>query len=232
MAETVHLEIREKHSLAIRWFHWINFPVLALMIWSGLLIYWAYDPYMITFPFPIFGKKSIHFFPEWFNVKFHLESGLSKGQGWHYFIGWIFGLNGLAYVTYLAVSGEWRHVLPKRDSLKESIHVILHDLFLVRKPPTPDGFNGAQRFAYTGVVFMGLGSLVTGIAIYKPVQALGITSLLGGYQFCRILHFALMLSFVAFFCVHVAQVIRAGWNNFRAMITGKELVKVGEGSGH
>ena len=31
----------EKHPLAIRWFHWINFPLIFLMIWSGLLIYWA-----------------------------------------------------------------------------------------------------------------------------------------------------------------------------------------------
>ena len=31
----------KKHPLAIRWFHWINFPLLALMIWSGTLIYWA-----------------------------------------------------------------------------------------------------------------------------------------------------------------------------------------------
>ena len=38
-------KIVEKHPLAIRWFHWVNFPVLTLMIWSGLLIYWANDVY-------------------------------------------------------------------------------------------------------------------------------------------------------------------------------------------
>src|ERR1041385_581024 len=36
-------KIVPKHPLAIRWFHWINFPVLAIMIWSGLIIYWAVD---------------------------------------------------------------------------------------------------------------------------------------------------------------------------------------------
>ena len=30
-----------------RWFHWVNFPILSAMIFSGLLIYWAYDPYRI-----------------------------------------------------------------------------------------------------------------------------------------------------------------------------------------
>ena len=40
-----HLE--EKHPLAIRWLHWVSFPFLFLMIWSGLLIYWANDVYRI-----------------------------------------------------------------------------------------------------------------------------------------------------------------------------------------
>ena len=39
--------LEKKHPLAIRWFHWINFPVLSLMIWSGLLIYWANDVYRV-----------------------------------------------------------------------------------------------------------------------------------------------------------------------------------------
>jgi len=39
--------IVKKHSLAVRWLHWINFPLLAVMIWSGLLIYLANDVYKI-----------------------------------------------------------------------------------------------------------------------------------------------------------------------------------------
>ena len=34
-------KIVPKHPLAIRWMHLINFPVLAVAIWSGLLIYWG-----------------------------------------------------------------------------------------------------------------------------------------------------------------------------------------------
>jgi hypothetical protein len=33
---------------------------------------------------------------------------------------------------------------------------------------------------------------------------------------------------VLFFVVHIAQVMRAGWNNFRAMVTGYEVVTVEE----
>ena len=37
---TVTIRIERKHPLAIRWMHWVNFPVLFTMIWSGILIYW------------------------------------------------------------------------------------------------------------------------------------------------------------------------------------------------
>jgi len=30
--------LEKKHPLAIRWQHWINFPLLTMMIWSGMLI--------------------------------------------------------------------------------------------------------------------------------------------------------------------------------------------------
>src|SRR5258708_23303272 len=39
------VRIKCKHSLAIRSFHWINFPLLVVMIYSGLLIYWADSRY-------------------------------------------------------------------------------------------------------------------------------------------------------------------------------------------
>ena len=75
---------------------------------------------------------------------------------------------------------------------------------------------------------MGAGSLLTGLAIYKPAQLAWLTDLLGGYTWARWEHFALTVGYVLFFVVHIAQVIRAGWNNFRAMITGYELVAVSE----
>jgi Prokaryotic cytochrome b561 len=129
----------------------------------------------------------------------------------------------LFYVAYTAFSGEWRHLLPNRSTLGEAWQVVLHDLG-VRKQPLPRmKFNGAQRLAYTGVVAMGAGSLLTGLAIYKPVQAAWLTGILGGYELARAEHFALTCGYVAFFIIHIAQVIRAGWNNFRAMVIGVEL---------
>lgn len=219
--------LEKKHPLAIRWFHWINFPVLMLMIWSGALIYWANDIYRLGL-----GNWTIFkFFPPAFYERFHLSQRLADGMAWHFFFMWFFALNGLAYVVYTAFSGEWRYLLPNRNTLKEAVQVVLHDL-KVRKTPLPRRkFNGAQQIAYTGVVLMGFGSLVTGLAIYKPTQFWWITAPFNslafgttGYNVARFIHFWLTIGYCLFFLVHVAQVARAGWNNFRSMITGYEVV--------
>jgi thiosulfate reductase cytochrome b subunit len=217
-----HLEA--KHPRAIRWFHWINFPLLSLMIWSGMLIYWAHPVYRIGIgSFTLF-----HFFPAWFYELFGFKQRLAEGMAWHFALMWLFALNGIAYVAYTVFSGEWRYLAPDRNSLREAIQVTLYDLRLSKVHPPPRKFNGAQQIAYTLVVLMGAGSLITGLAIWKSVQFGWITAMLGGYKAARLEHFLLTLGYVAFFLVHIAQVIRAGWNNLRAMITGYEVVTVKE----
>jgi thiosulfate reductase cytochrome b subunit len=212
----------KKHPLAIRWFHWINFPVLAVMIWSGLLIYWANDVYRIG----LGDSTLLKFFPEAFYQALKIDHRLAEGMAFHFFFMWLFAVNGVAYVLYTALSGEWRYLLPNRRSFREAIQVTLYDLHLSKVHPPRRKFNGAQQIAYTTIILMGAGSLVTGLAIYKPVQFAWLTSLLGGYKAARVEHFCLTVGYVLFFVIHVAQVIKAGWNNFRAMATGYEVVPV------
>jgi len=165
-------------------------------------------------------------------------------MAWHFFFMWFFAINGVLYVAYTILSGEWRYLVPNRQSFREAVLVALHDLGLYTlthrsASPSPVGravggegrkFNGAQQIAYTGVILMGFGSLITGLAIYKPTQFGWLTGLLGGYMAARFEHFLLALGYVLFFLIHVAQVIRAGWNNFRAMVSGYELVSSKEGT--
>ncbi|MEO7143901.1 MAG: cytochrome b/b6 domain-containing protein [Bryobacteraceae bacterium] len=214
----------EKHPLAIRWFHWISFPLLFLMIWSGLMIYWANDVYRIGMG----DTTLVHFFPDWFYKFFALPQRLAHGMELHFFFMWFFAVNGVLYICYLLYSGEWRYVIPDRNSFREAILVTLHDLHLRTDCPPQSKYNGAQRIAYSGVVLMGAASLVTGLAIYKPTQLAWLTSLLGGYEWARWEHFWLMIGFVLFFAVHVIQVIKAGWNNFRSMVAGYELAPAEE----
>ncbi|MDE2125544.1 MAG: cytochrome b/b6 domain-containing protein [Armatimonadetes bacterium] len=219
--------IEKKHPLAIRWFHWINFPVLMVMIWSGLLIYWANDVMHIR----VAGKTLFHFFPNWFYSRFNLDQRLAEGMAWHFTFMWLFVINGLLYVLTTAFLGEWRFILPNRHSFREAIQVTLHDLHLSRKQPPRRKFNGAQQIAYTSIIIMGAGSTLTGLAIYKPIQLAWLTALFGGYTVARFFHFWLTIGFCLFFVVHIGQVVKTGWGNFRAMVTGFELVEAPEPEG-
>jgi thiosulfate reductase cytochrome b subunit len=98
----------------------------------------------------------------------------------------------------------------------------LHDLHLYHGKLPIGKYNAAQRIAYTAIIIMGCGSILTGLAVYKPVQFNILCELCGGYAAARVEHFTLTIGYVLFFLVHVGQVILAGWNNFQAMITGFE----------
>ena len=138
---------------------------------------------------------------------------------------WLFALNGVAYTLYLIFSGEWRSIVPVPSSFKRAIRVALHDAHILKTVPPQGKYNDAQRIAYTTVILMGTGSVVSGLAIYKPLQLAWLTSLLGGYEWARWMHFWLTILFVLFFAVHVIQVGLAGWANFRSMITGHDIVE-------
>jgi thiosulfate reductase cytochrome b subunit len=165
--------------------HWVNAPFLLVMLWSGLEIYWAYDPYRLGWG----DTTLLPLFPDAFYAALGVERHLAEGMAYHFTFGWLFTLNGVAYVLYTALSGEWRHLVPRR----------LSDL----------------RDA-------GAGAVVTGLAIYKPVQLGWLTAALGGYQAARLIHFVVAALLVAFVLVHLAQVARAGWSNFRGMVVGYE----------
>lgn len=214
-------KIIQKHPLAIRWFHWINFPVLAIMIWSGLLIYWANGVYRIGW-----GNTTIlKLFPKSFYEALHIPFRLAEGMNLHFVFMWIFTINGIIYFLYLLFSKEYKLIFPDKKSLKESWLVILHDLKIRKGLPPQKKYNAAQRLAYTGVIILGLLMLLTGLAIYKPVQLNWLCALLGGYEWARAEHFIMTILFFLFFLVHVLQVISAGWNSFRGMLTGYEIVK-------
>jgi thiosulfate reductase cytochrome b subunit len=211
--------IISKHPLAIRWFHWINFLVLGVMIWSGLLIYWANDVYSIK----IGGRQLIKFFPQSFYDALHVPFRLAEGMAYHFVFMWLFFVNGFLYVLYTAISGEWRYLVPQRNSFRQAWQVVLHDLRIRKTAPPQLKYNAAQRIAYTGIILMGIGSILTGLAIYKPVQFKWITWLCGGYEIARVEHFILTIGYCVFFLVHIFQVGAAGWKNFQAMVTGFEV---------
>jgi thiosulfate reductase cytochrome b subunit len=227
-----------KHPLAIRWFHWINFPVIAIMLWSGLMIFWANAGGIITFRgHPVFPDSFYQpHAPAWWPTVFPhytdstgiylytLKYRLAEAQGWHFTFFWLFMINGLLYAAYLLISREYKYIAPHKESFKRSVLLVLHELHILKKAPDSDGkYNDAQRIAYTGVILLGAIMLLSGLAIYKPTQLYWLTYLMGGYRFARWLHFWTSMVICAFFAVHIFQVVKAGWNNFRSMVIGFSL---------
>ena len=121
--------LEPKHPRAIRWMHWINVPVLTIMIWSGLLIYWANDVYAdrlsaasrcsTSSPTGSTGRLALSMAWPWA----WRTTSPSCGS---------FAINGFLYVLYTFLSGEWRHLLPNRHTPREAWDVVLHDLDCAR----------------------------------------------------------------------------------------------------
>ena len=105
--------------LATRLFHWANVPILAVMIWSGLLIYWANDVYAIRFR----GHELVKFFPDWFyQIGSTWPGTWAEGMAWHFAFMWLFALNGLLYVLlHDCFSGEWRYLVPNRRDVRRGV---------------------------------------------------------------------------------------------------------------
>ena len=218
------LQLAEKHPLAIRWTHWINFPLLFIMIWSGLIIYWAGSIPDVGEEHHIYriGWGSwtlVRLFPDGFYRLLHLDHHVTRGLAFHALCMWIFVANGVVYLIFLAGSGQWRAIIPDRSSMRQ----LLADP--ARRQPERK-YNPAQRLAYTAVLLMAAGCVFTGIAIWKPTTLPLATAICGGYQSARWLHFWLTMGICGFIAVHLLQVLRAGWNNLRSMIAGVEVFAV------
>lgn len=215
------LVAKKKHSLALRWMHWINFPILMIMIWSGMRIYWAdlREPYA----FGIFGWQIIEFWPDGVNGFFQLERRLAKGLAFHLTFGWFFVINGAAYLIYLSRRGNWRYLIPDRQGLRDAPKVVLHDLHLRKEAPPQGKYNAMQQLTYTAVIVMATLLVLSGFAIYKPGQLSWLEAMFGGYDYARWVHFTMTVLLILFFFVHIVQVARSGWRNFASIITGYRL---------
>ena len=66
-------------------------------------------------------------------------------------------------------------------------------------------------------------SVLTGWAVYKPVQLHWLTEFFGGFQAARYWHFWAVWLFVAFTLVHVVMVFVADPASLRGIVTGKYL---------
>jgi thiosulfate reductase cytochrome b subunit len=206
--------VKRYHGL-VRLAHWLNAIVLLGMIASGLQIYMAFrhfGPRGEPYPNPFDGAA----LPEWSR----LGGWLAGGLNWHFALAWPFVITGLLYLGFLAWSGEWRSLLFRPRDIGPAIQMQLYYLRLRREHPPQGKHNALQKGAYTAIVLLGVLSVLTGFAIYKPVQLSWLTRLFGGYELARYWHFWAVWIFVAFTLLHVVLVLVVDPASLRAMITG------------
>ncbi len=205
------------HPAVLRLLHWANVPTLAIMLWSGLLIYWAYKPYRIV----VFGYEVFYFFPKsWFKA-LGATRQLAKGLAWHFSLMWAFTLIGLGYTLWLFASGYWRRTVPAWRDWTVAPREALQDIGILKGHPEHRPYNSPQKITYFLVLVAGWVMGLSGWAIYKPVQLWWLTAAMGGYEAARLEHFVGWLFLIFFILLHVIQVIREGWRNFMGMIKGK-----------
>lgn len=205
-----------RHHWLVRTTHWLNALALAGMILSGLQIYQA---------FPHFGMRDEpYLFNPWDNEGFpkgvRLGGWLAGGLNWHFALAWPFVITGLVYLLYLVFTGEWRSLLFRPSDVPKALQMQLY-YFRLRKEHPPQGkHNALQKGAYSGIFLLGVASVLSGFAIYKPVQLSWLVAAMGGYELARYWHFWAVWLFVGFTAIHVLMVFLVDPASLRAIITG------------
>jgi len=204
-----------RHHWIVRLTHWSAFVLIFSMVASGLQIYRAYARFGLRdSSLPNFLQDAD--FPEWTR----LGGWLAGGLNWHFLLMWPLIAIGALYLGYLILSGEWRKLLFRPSDIKPAVAMARYYTGLDKEHPPQGKHNALQKQAYSGIILLGVLSVLTGFAIWKPVQFSWLTSLFGGYQLARYWHFWAVWLFVSFTLVHVFLVFTADPASFRGMITG------------
>ena len=193
---------RRLHPWPVRIMHWTNAAAMLIMIGSGWGIYddavifgWLHFPHALR-----------------------LGSWAAKSLQWHFAGMWLLVLNGLAYLVYGLVTGRLRErLLPIRGpdvvrTVRDTLHFKVEHQDLTT-------YNAVQKILYIIVILAGISQVVTGLAIWKPVQFWWLTAVFGGFPTARVVHFAGMAVIVGFLLVHVALALLVP-ATLKAMLTG------------
>jgi len=190
------------HPGWVRVTHWINAVAMLVMIGSGWEIYNAS---------PLFGFK--------FPGSITLGGWLAGALLWHFAAMWVLAINGLVYITLGLLTGRFRRkFLPIRpgdviaDAKAALTFRLSHDDISV--------YNSVQRLLYVGVILAGVVIVLSGLAIWKPVQLQELTAVFGGYDAARYVHFFAMAAIVGFLVVHVLLAVIVP-KSLKAMVTGR-----------
>jgi Ni/Fe-hydrogenase b-type cytochrome subunit len=205
-----------RHHWIVRVTHWVNALALTIMITSGLRIFNAYPGFarrgeaFCCYPFE--GKP----IPGWMTF----GGWLAGARNWHFAMMWLLIVNGAVYLGFIYLHGEWRDLVPRKGDLRDAKEMLRFYLFVRPDHPRQGKHNALQRATYFALPIIGVVAVVTGVAIWKPVQFSLLTNAMGGYVWARYWHFVAMLALVALSAVHVFMVFAVDPYALRAITTG------------
>ncbi len=196
------MQTLEIHPLVVRLSHWINALAMILMLASGWRIYNASPLFPFNFPSAI-----------------TIGGWLAGALQWHFAAMWLLAANGLVYLAYGILSGHFR-----RKLLPITPSALIADLLAAARGRLAHDdlatYNAAQRAAYAALILTAIVQVLSGLAVWKPVQLQGLAALMGGYEGARLLHFLAMALCVSLVAVHIVMVILVP-ETFLTMITGR-----------
>jgi thiosulfate reductase cytochrome b subunit len=195
------------HPLPVRIMHWINAVAIFIMIGSGWKIY----------------NDDIIFSLLRFSDSIVIGKWAQYGLQWHFFGMWIFVLNGLAYLCYGIGTGRFRRKLFP-ISIREFFATIGEALRLRLRHDDLTHYNAVQKLLYLGVMMVGILIVISGLALWKPVQFSELANLFGSFQNIRLVHFFCMSAIVIFIIIHVTLSLLVP-QSLVTMLTGGPVIK-------
>ena len=115
------------------------------MVGSGLRIFNAY---------PAFARKGETFccypfegtpMPAWLTF----GGWLAGARNWHFAMMWVLVVNGLVYLGFIYLHGEWRDLVPRRGDLRDAWEMVqVLPRSLRRDHPRQGKHNALQKLAY------------------------------------------------------------------------------------
>jgi thiosulfate reductase cytochrome b subunit len=213
---TAAKRLRREQPWPIRLTHWTSAVAIVVMTGSGLQIWSAY-PYLgpqgdHAWWFPFQGKEA--------PTALRIGSWLAGARHVHFAFAWLLVGSGAAYIAYQLASGEWRRrAFSLRRDAGHAFATALHYLRVRPAPPASGLYNGLQRAGYTAAVALGLVEVLSGLALWKPVQLSSIAALFGGYEGARAVHLGALVALAGFVVGHIGMVA-AHPRTLITMITG------------